>query len=108
MKTNAKTNTFLKVNKDHFKSGLKPLEILILSQIEEFARNGCECYVTNQQFAEAFSVTQPTVSAAIERLEILGYIQRVTKVESGNARANRVRRLILNKPIEKKEFNFSF
>lgn len=101
-------DTFLKVNKDHFGSGLKPIELLILSQIEEFTRNGCECYVTNQQFAEAFSVTQPTVQAAIERLEKLGYIQRVTKVESGHARANRVRRLILKNPVKREPFKFSY
>lgn len=101
-------DAFLKVNKDHFGSGLKPLELLILSQIEEFIRNGCECYVTNQQFAEAFSVSLSAVKAAIDRLEELGYIQRVTKVESGHARANRVRRLILKNPVRREPFVFSY
>lgn len=100
--------TFLQISKTHFGSGLKPLELLILSQVEEFVRNGCECYVTNQQFAESFNVSLSAVKNAIGQLEELGYIQRVTKVVSGNARANRVRRLILAKPLPPRDFKFSY
>jgi DNA-binding MarR family transcriptional regulator len=81
---------------------------LILAQVEEFVRNGCECYVTNQQFAEMFSVTQPTVDAAIKRLEELNYIRRDTKVTAGNNRANRVRKLLLVNPPKLREFRVSF
>lgn len=102
------TETFLKLDKSHFKKGLKPLELLILAQVEEFIRNGCECYLTNQQFAEMFSVTQPTVDAAIKRLEELNYIRRDTKVTAGNSRANRVRKLLLVNPPKKRVFVPSF
>jgi DNA-binding MarR family transcriptional regulator len=102
------TETFLKLDKSHFNKGLKPLELLILAQVEEFVRNGCECYVTNQQFAEMFSVTQPTVDAAIKRLEELNYIRRDTKVTAGNNRANRVRKLLLVNPPKLREFRVSF
>ena len=98
------TETFLKLDKSHFNKGLKPLELLILAQVEEFIRNGCECYLTNQQFAEMFSVTQPTVDAAIKRLEELNYIIRDTKVTAGNSRANRVRKLLLVNPPKKRVF----
>lgn len=102
------TETFLKLDKSHFNKGLKPLEMIILAQVEEFTRNGCECYVTNQQFAEMCSVTQPTVDAAIKRLEELNYIKRVTRVTAGNNRANRVRTLILVNPPRTREFKCSF
>lgn len=102
------TETFLKLDKSHFNKGLKPLELLILAQVEEFIRNGCECYLTNQQFAEMFSVTQPTVDAAIKRLEELNYIKRDTKVTAGNSRANRVRKLLLVNPPKKRVFVPSF
>lgn len=98
------TETFLKLDKSHFNKGLKPLELLILAQVEEFIRNDCECYITNQQFAEMFSVTQPTVDAAIRRLEELNYIRRDTKVTAGNNRANRVRKLLLVNPPKKRVF----
>jgi DNA-binding MarR family transcriptional regulator len=105
-------NTFLMIDKNHFNKGLKPLELLILAQVEEFNRNHCECYITNQQFAEAFSVTQPTVDKALERLEKLKYIKRVTKVVSGNGRANKMRIITLIKSpkneTSKVDFSTSF
>jgi DNA-binding MarR family transcriptional regulator len=98
---------FLKVNKNHFNSKLKPLEILILSQIEEFINNGHECYLTNKQFAEMFCVTEPTVDAALNKLEQLKYITRKTEVVSGHGKTNKMRKLLLVKPT-KEEFQFSF
>lgn len=100
---------FLMVSKEYFNKGLKPLEILILSQITEFVRNDCECYVTNQQFAEAFSVTQPTVDKALDKLEKLNLIRRVTKVVSGNGQASKMRVIhLVNKPQPLKPFQITF
>lgn len=100
---------YLIVSKEHFNKGLKPLEILILAQVTEFVRNDCECYVTNQQFAEAFSVTQPTVDKALDKLEKLNYIRRVTKVVSGYGRANKMRVIqLINKPQPLRPFQMSF
>ena len=41
-------DTFLAIDKRYFKLGLKSIDILILAQVDEFNRNGYECYVTNQ------------------------------------------------------------
>lgn len=98
---------FLKVNKTYFSKKLKPLEILILSQIEEFISNGCECYLTNKQFSEMFCVTEPTVDAALSKLEQLKYITRKTEVVSGHGKTSKVRKLLLVNPA-KKDFQFSF
>lgn len=86
---------FLKVDKKYLNSSLKPLEILILSQIEEFISNGRECYITNKQFSEMFNVTQPTVDAALERLEQLNYITRLTQTISGKGKITKVRKIVL-------------
>lgn len=101
------SEVFLKVNKKYFNKKLKPLEILILSQIEELNKNNRECYLTNEQFAEMFCVSKPTVDSAINKLEKAKYIKRVTTVESSNGCANRVRKLVAL-TVEKKPFNWSF
>ena len=44
-------NKFLAVNKDYFGLGLKSLDLLIIAQVDEFQRNKCPCYVTNDQFS---------------------------------------------------------
>ncbi len=98
---------FLKVNKKYLNSKLKPLEILILSQIEEFINNGRDCYITNKQFAEMFSVTEPTVDSALNKLEQLKYITRKTEVVSGNGKTNKIRKLMLVS-APKKQFQYSF
>lgn len=95
--------TFLQINKKYLNTGLRPLELLILAQIEEFIRNGQQCYVTNDQFASMFSVTKPTVDKALERLEELNYIARITTVVTSNGRANRQRTLVLKKREEPKK-----
>ena len=98
---------FLKVNKKYLNSNLKPLEILILSQIEEFINNGRECYITNKQFAEMFSVTEPTVDSALNKLEQLKYIARLTQIVSGKGKTTKIRKLVLvNAP--KKQFEWSY
>lgn len=98
---------FLKVNKKYFNNKLKPLEILILSQIEEFIGNGFECYLTNKQLAEMFCVTEPTVDAALNKLEQLNYITRKTETVSGRGKTNKMRKLLLVNP-PKKQFVASF
>jgi DNA-binding MarR family transcriptional regulator len=98
---------FLKVNKKYFNSNLKPLEILILSQIEEFINNGCECYLTNKQFAEMFNTGTATVARTIDSLVESGYIIRKTKVISTRGQASKMRQLLLAKPTNK-DFNWSF
>lgn len=87
--------TFLKVNKNYFNGKLKPLEILILSQIEEFNRNNRDCYLTNKQFAEMFCVGTATVARTIDSLVESGYLKRTTQVINDNGQASRQRKLIV-------------
>ena len=69
------TNLFLKVNKDLFKLGLNPTEILVLAQIMEFDTNNKICYMTNEQFAAMLNVSERTISRALnDTLHPKGYI----------------------------------
>lgn len=81
------TNIFLKINKDLFKLKLNPTEILILAQIMEFNTNTGDCYVTDKQFADNFSVSESTIKREIKKLDEMGYIIRETKnVKGGKER----------------------
>lgn len=41
-------NVFLKVDKDLFKLGLNPTQILILAQVIEFNTNTGDCFISNE------------------------------------------------------------
>lgn len=80
-------NIFLKVNKDLFKLGLNPTEILILAQVMEFNTNTGNCFITDKQLAEQFGVSDKTISRSMKKLEDLGFITRETKnVKGGKER----------------------
>lgn len=69
------TNLFLKINKDLFKLGLNSTELIILAQIMEFDTNNMVCYMTNEQFAAMLTVSERTVSRALnDTLQARGYI----------------------------------
>lgn len=85
--------TFLRVNKKYFNNKLKPLEILIISQVEEFNRNNRDCYLTNKQFAEMFCVGTATVARTIDSLVESGYLKRSTQLITDNGQASRQRKL---------------
>lgn len=89
-------NKFLATNKAYLGLGLKSIEVMIVSQVEEFERNGCECYVTNAQFSEMFGESIDKVKRAINRLEELNVLRRSTKFVSGNGKGNRQRTLSVN------------
>lgn len=97
---------FLKVDKAYFGNGLKPLEILILSQIDEYINNGMECYVTDEQFALYFGVTKKTVSNAMKNLEEKGYIKRNTELCNDRGQASRKRTLTRGKQWSMKVLPF--
>ena len=84
-------NTFLAVSKDYFGKGLQPLDILILSQVEEFNRNNRDCYLTNNQLSEMFGSTLYAVKSSLDRLEEKKYITRNTTYVEGNGRGNKQR-----------------
>lgn len=89
-------DTFIAVENCNLGLGLKSLDILILSKINEFIRNGCECFVTNEWFAKSFGESVSTVKRSLDRLESKGVISRHTHFVSGNGRGNRQRTLTVN------------
>lgn len=83
--------SFLQVDKDLLGKGLKSIDVLILAQVKEFERNKCECYLTNEQFAEMFGESVSTIKRSLDKLEKDKLIKRDTKYVDGNGRANRQR-----------------
>ena len=80
-------NYFLKVDKDLFKLGLNPTEILLLAQMIEFQTNTGDCFISDSTLAENFGVSESTVKREIKNLEELGYIKRDTKnIKGGKER----------------------
>ena len=86
------TNLFLKVNKDLFKLGLNPTEILVLAQIMEFNTNTGDCFMSDKAFAEAFGVSESTISRELKVLEKKGFITRTTK----NIKGGKERHITIN------------
>ena len=86
-------NNFLAVNKEYFNIGLKSIDLLIISQIEEYARNDCSCYVTNKQFSEMFGESESTIKRSINKLEELEIIKRNTSCNNDGSKASRIRTL---------------
>ena len=84
---------FTPVNTAYRCSGLKPLEILIMSTLDGYRNNGMECWVSDETFAGWYGVDRKTVSRAIGNLEEKGYIVRETKVVKDNGQATRQRKL---------------
>ena len=81
------TNIFLKVNKDFFKLGLNPTEILVLAQVMEYSTNTNNCFMSDKAFAELFGVSDKTISRALKVLEDKGFIKRETKnIKGGKER----------------------
>lgn len=78
---------FLQVDKDLFKLGLNPTEILLLSQIMEFNRTTNDCFMSDDAFGKQFGVSSKTISRALTTLESQGFIKRATKnVQKGKER----------------------
>ena len=89
-------NKFLAVNKTYLNSDLHPIDILILSQVEEFHRNQCNCCLTNEQFSKMFGATLYSIKASLDKLENKNYITRNIEFISGHGRANKQRIIKLN------------
>lgn len=91
-----KIDTFLKINKKYLALGLKSIDILIISQIEEFSRNKCECYMTNEQLSVLFGESGSTIKRSLDKLESMNIISRDTKFIRGNGKGTKQRILSLN------------
>ena len=89
-------DTFLAIDKRYFKLGLKSIDILILAQVDEFNRNGYECYVTNQQLSDMFGESVRTIARSLDKLENLNFISRNTFVDKSKGRSNKARKISIN------------
>ena len=80
-------SNFLQVNKDFFRLGLNPTEILVLSQVAEYERTTQDCFMSDKYFAELFGVSDKTISRALKVLEEKDFIKRETKnIQKGKER----------------------
>lgn len=90
-------NNFLAVNKNYFSMGLKSIDLLIIAQIEEFKRNGYECYMTNEQLSDMFGESVSTIKRALDKLEAKGIIKRTTHTVNNNGQKSKQRILSISK-----------
>lgn len=86
-------NGNLIVSKSLYSTGLNTTEMMLISQIKEFERNGNECFVTNQQFADWFGVSTKTIERTLDKLEENNYIKRETKTVNTNGRKSKIRKI---------------
>lgn len=90
-------NKFLAIDKKYFNREFKSIELLIIAQIEEFERNNCECYITNEQFSDMFGESISTIKRALSSLETKGIIKRKTSTVSNNGQKSKQRILSISK-----------
>lgn len=100
-------SNYIKVNTEFFNTNLAPLEILMLSVIESYARDNKQCYHTNEQFAKMFNVSEKTIRNALDNLEAKNYIKRTTEFNPKLGKANRTRTIQLVHLKVEKKFEFS-
>ena len=86
---------------------MKAAEILIISQIEEFVRNGHECYVTDNYWMNLAGIKKSAIGKALQRLEDRKIIIRDTRTVVGNGKANKRRIIRLRKDYQKVILNSS-
>ena len=89
-------SNFLAVNKNYFEKGLKSIDLLLISQIEEFERNNCKCTITNKKFANMFGESESTIKRTIDKLEELKIIKRDTITNVSGSNKSRQRTLSIN------------
>lgn len=90
------------VNREYFNTGMKPLDILILSRIEEDNMHGRFCELTNDELADMFGETTYAVKQSLSKLERMGMISKRLYYVKGRGRGNRQRDLMMNNEVGKR------
>ena len=90
---------FLKVSKNRYfdNKDLSPLDMLILSQIEEFERNEKSCYMASKTFASNFNVSEETINRSIKKLVSMQYINSTLNNEHKDGKIQTTRQLSIVK-----------
>ena len=74
------------------------IDKVIFCKILQFVENGCECYLTNEQFMWLTEAkTEKTVSDSLKRLEKMGLITKVISHITENGKANKRRTISVKK-----------
>ena len=97
-----KPRKYIWVNRSYFNIGLKPLDILILSRIEEDNIHGRCCKLTNEELSDMFSDTVYAVKKSLSKLEKKNMILKRLSYVKGHGRGNRQRYLFVNNNDGKK------
>ena len=90
---------FLKVSKNRYfdNKDLSPIDMLILSQIEEFERNEKSCYMASKTFASNFNVSEETINRSIKKLVSMQYINSTLNNEHKDGKIQTTRQLSIVK-----------
>lgn len=90
---------FLKVSKNRYfdNKDLSPLDMLILSQVEEFERNEKSCYMASKTFASNFNVSEETINRSIKKLVSMQYINSTLNNEHKDGKIQTTRQLSIVK-----------
>lgn len=96
---------YIWVNRSYFNIGLKPLDILILSRIEEDNMHGRCCGLTNKEFSEMFGDTVYAVKKSLSKLEQKDMILKKIYYVKGRGRGTRQRDLMVNNDIGRELYN---
>ena len=97
-KTNCNADLdILYVSKEYFGTGLKCLDMLIISTIEEYEKRDEECYLTNKTLSSMFHRSESTIKRTIDKLEKYSIIKRNTFFDHKNGQSSK-RRILTLKP----------
>ena len=90
---------FLKISKNRCfgNKDLKDIDMLVLSQIEEFERNKKPCYITNEIMANNFNCNVSTINRSIQKLVELNYIQTKKEYKNIGGKIISTRYIYINK-----------
>ena len=101
---------FLKVSKNRYfnRKDISTLDMLILSQIEEFERNEKSCYMTDEVFASNLNSSISTINRAIKSLTERHFINKTTKNVNVEGKVKTIRQLsIIKKDMTNQNDNTS-
>lgn len=105
-KTNCNADLdILYVNKEYFGTGLKCLDMLIISTIEEYEKRDEECYLTNKTLSSMFHRSESTIKRTIDKLEKCSIIKRNTFFDHKNGQSSK-RRILTLRPKNQWQINW--
>ena len=90
---------YLYANMNYFTLGLKPIDVLIITLIEELQNEGLDCCYTNEHFARLLGTSVSSVKRSLNKLYQKHILDHRTYIVYGNGSANRQRVLTVTPPV---------